>query len=95
MWEEAYEPLHGGINALNKPCGVGPGMSFANRVLEGDHCIGVIRFVPCASGGKRGSHLYNQLLKRANEALQDGGKIRAILWYKGEGDSLDEISARM
>ncbi|XP_022849826.1 probable carbohydrate esterase At4g34215 [Olea europaea var. sylvestris] len=95
MWKEAHEPLHGGINALNKHCGVGPGMSFANLVLEGDHCIGVIGLVPCAIGGKWGSHLYKQLLKRANAALQDGGKIRAILWCKGESDSLDEISATM
>ncbi|CAA2935313.1 Hypothetical predicted protein [Olea europaea subsp. europaea] len=100
-WEEAHEPLHGGIDPLNKTCGVGPGMPFANRVLERDPCIGVIGLVPCAIGGtnitewKRGSYHYNQLLKRANVALQDGGQIRAILWYQGESDSLDIISARM
>ncbi|CAA2990177.1 Hypothetical predicted protein [Olea europaea subsp. europaea] len=33
---------------------------------------------------KRGSELYNRLLTRAYAALQDGGKIRAILWYQGE-----------
>ncbi|CAA2962325.1 Hypothetical predicted protein [Olea europaea subsp. europaea] len=99
MWEEAREPLHRGID--KKPCGVGPGMSFANSVLERDPCLGVIGLVPCASGGtnitewKRGSYLYNRLLKRAYAALRDGGKIRAILWYQGESDSADETRAKM
>ncbi|CAI9786829.1 unnamed protein product [Fraxinus pennsylvanica] len=100
MWEEAHEPLHGDIDT-RKPCGVGPGMSFANEVLERDPCAGVIGLVPCAIGNtsitewKQGSYLYNQLLKRANAALKDGGKIQAMLWYQGESDSVDEISARM
>ncbi|CAA2986309.1 Hypothetical predicted protein [Olea europaea subsp. europaea] len=100
VWEEAREPLHRGIDT-NNPCGVGPGMSFANLVLERDPCLGVIGLVPCAFGGtnitewKRGSNLYNRLLKRAYAALKDGGKIRAILWYKGESDSTDETRAKM
>ncbi|CAA3019549.1 Hypothetical predicted protein [Olea europaea subsp. europaea] len=100
VWEEAREPLHAGIDTSN-PCGVGPGMSFANLVLERDPCLGVIGLVPCAFGGtnitrwKRGSELYNRLLTRAYAALQDGGKIRAILWYQGESDSTDETRAKM
>ncbi|CAA3033437.1 Hypothetical predicted protein [Olea europaea subsp. europaea] len=99
-WEEAREPLHRGIDT-KRTCGVGPGMSFANSVVERDPCLRVIGLVPCASGGtnitewKRGSDLYNRLLKRANAALRDGGKIRAILWYQGESDSADETRAKM
>ncbi|XP_022867775.1 probable carbohydrate esterase At4g34215 [Olea europaea var. sylvestris] len=99
MWEEAREPLHGGIDT--KPCGVGPGMSFANSVLQRDPCLGVIGSVTCAPGGtnitewKQGSDLYYRLLKRANAALRDEGKIRAILWYQGESDSADETRAKM
>ncbi|CAI9786830.1 unnamed protein product [Fraxinus pennsylvanica] len=44
MWEEAHEPLHGDIDT-RKPCGVGPGMSFANGVLERDPCVGAIGLV--------------------------------------------------
>ncbi|XP_022871715.1 probable carbohydrate esterase At4g34215 [Olea europaea var. sylvestris] len=80
---------------------MGPGMSFVNSVLERDPCLGVIGLLPCASGGtnitewKQGSDLYNRLLKKANAALRDGGKIRAIPWYQGESDSADETRAKM
>ncbi|KAL2512615.1 protein of unknown function (DUF303) [Abeliophyllum distichum] len=86
------EPLHRDIDVA-RTCGVGPGMAFANSVLEKDPSLGVIGLVPCAVGGtnisewRRGSVLYNQLIRRANAALQGGGVIRALLWYQGESDT--------
>ncbi|GFQ06336.1 probable carbohydrate esterase at4g34215 [Phtheirospermum japonicum] len=65
----------------------------------GNGIFGVIGLVSCAVGGtsisqwQRGQFLYNQLVERANAALQDGGCIRAMLWYQGESDANDTSSA--
>ncbi|KAL2537945.1 hypothetical protein Fot_19336 [Forsythia ovata] len=99
-WEEAMEPLHRDIDVV-RTCGVGPGMAFANSVLEKDPSFGVIGLVPCAVGGtnisewRRGSVLYNQLIRRANAALQGGGVIRALLWYQGESDTVIHKDAEL
>ncbi|THG09490.1 probable carbohydrate esterase At4g34215 [Camellia sinensis] len=99
-WVQASEPLHKDID-VNVTCGVGPGMVFANTVLhKKDSSIrGVVGLVPCAVGGTkgtkisewgRGTYLYNQLLRRASAALQDGGgSIQAVLWYQGESDTVN------
>lgn len=50
IWEVAQEPLHEDID-LNKTCGIGPTMVFANVVLEMDPEFGTIGLVPCAVGG--------------------------------------------
>ncbi|KAL2498217.1 protein of unknown function (DUF303) [Abeliophyllum distichum] len=100
MWEVAREPLHKDID-IDATCGVGPGMAFANSVLESDSSLGVIGLVPCAIGGtsivrwKRGLHLYDQLIKRSKAALEDGGTIRALLWYQGESDTKNEEDAEL
>lgn len=100
-WEEAREPLHRDID-VDKTCGVGPAMSFSNLAMRRDPGIGVIGLVPCAIGGtnisewRRGGHLYNELLRRAQAALQGGGGlIRAVLWYQGESDTKDREDARL
>ncbi|KAJ4873091.1 putative carbohydrate esterase [Raphanus sativus] len=95
-WEEAREPLHADIDT-GKVCGVGPGMAFANAVRNrSDSDSGdVIGLVPCAVGGtaikewERGSHLYETMVKRAEESRKRGGEIKAMLWYQGESDVLD------
>ncbi|XP_054792738.1 probable carbohydrate esterase At4g34215 [Prosopis cineraria] len=95
-WEEAHEPLHAGIDVGNT-CGVGPGMSFANRVIRPGS--GTVGLVPCAAGGtrlaqwSRGSHLYTQLVERATRSVSDGGTIRALLWYQGESDTVTKEDA--
>ncbi|XP_050213051.1 probable carbohydrate esterase At4g34215 [Mercurialis annua] len=92
-WEVAREPLHADID-VSKTCGVGPGMAFANRVKASDSSIGVVGLVPCAVGGTkigqwaRGMRLYQELVSRANESVKNGGKIRAVLWYQGESDTV-------
>ncbi|KAF8404958.1 hypothetical protein HHK36_009853 [Tetracentron sinense] len=97
-WEEAREPLHSDID-LNKTCGIGPGMAFANAVIDMDSSIGVVGLVPCAIGGTkisewaRGTRLYNELVRRAELSLKEGGTIRAILWYQGESDTVSREDA--
>ncbi|CAA2987620.1 probable carbohydrate esterase At4g34215 [Olea europaea var. sylvestris] len=96
QWEPAAEPLHYDIDC-KKTCGVGPGMSFANAVKER---LGIIGLVPCAVGGtaikewERGALLYENMVKRAAAAVQGGsGEIRAMLWYQGESDALNQHDA--
>ncbi|KAF9603466.1 hypothetical protein IFM89_036269 [Coptis chinensis] len=97
-WEQAREPIHADID-VNKTCGIGPGMAFANAIQEMDTNIGVVGLVPCAIGGtnisewSRGMSLYNELVKRATVALESGGTIRAILWYQGESDTVSRVDA--
>ncbi|KAK8347519.1 hypothetical protein V6Z11_A06G023500 [Gossypium hirsutum] len=99
-WEVAREPLHVDID-IGKVCGVGPGMAFANEIIRSHRSrTGIIGLVPCAVGGTsinkwgKGSRLYDQLVKRANEALKDGGgTIRAILWFQGESDTVNKDDA--
>lgn len=99
-WEQAREPLHADIDT-SKTCGVGPGMAFANAVLSTAAAAEegvVIELVPCAVGGtairewEKGSKLYDEMVKRANEAACGGagGEIKAVLWYQGESDTLSE-----
>ncbi|GFP82460.1 probable carbohydrate esterase at4g34215 [Phtheirospermum japonicum] len=97
-WEEAREALHAGID--KKTCGIGPGLVFANSVLQRDPNIGVIGLVPCAVGGTSisqwlpGSELYVKMLSRAQAALSSGGgQIQALLWYQGENDMVNEATA--
>ena len=93
-WVEAREPLDADIDS-RKTNGVGPGMAFANSVLEKHPDFGLIGLVPCAIGGsnisewERGKELYFQMIKRAKASLRDGGTIRALLWYQGETDTVN------
>ncbi|KAK7410064.1 hypothetical protein VNO78_00549 [Psophocarpus tetragonolobus] len=93
-WVEAREPVSADID-FKKTNGVGPGMAFANWVLEKHPELGVIGLVPCAIGGtnisewERGKELYNHMMKRAKASLRDGGTIRALLWYQGETDTVN------
>lgn len=102
-WVKAVDPLHKDID-VNVTCGLGPGMAFANRVLQRDPGLGPLGLVPCAVGGRmgtkisewgRGSFLYKQLLRRARFAQRGGGSIRAILWFQGESDTVNIEDATM
>jgi len=97
-WVEAQEPLHADIDT-NKRNGIGPGMAFANTVLGQDQSLGLVGLVPCAIGGtrisewERGTFLYDQLMRRARAGTNDGGTIKALLWYQGESDTVEESDA--
>eukprot|EP00262_Sarcandra_glabra_P004989 TRINITY_DN16226_c0_g1_i1.p1 TRINITY_DN16226_c0_g1~~TRINITY_DN16226_c0_g1_i1.p1 ORF type:complete len:256 (+),score=28.26 TRINITY_DN16226_c0_g1_i1:94-861(+) len=99
QWEEARDPLHADID-LKKTCGVGPSMAFANAIRALDsNSDGVICLVPCAVGGtairewERGTHLYENMVRRAKESVKGGGEIRAVLWYQGESDTSSSNAA--
>lgn len=69
-------------------------MPFANVVKD---VVGEVGLVPCAVGGTaieewaRGSFLYENMVKRAKKAVESGdGRIRAMLWYQGESDTLSK-----
>lgn len=91
-WVEAREPLHADIDR-EKTNGVGPGLAFANSVVEKNPGFGVVGLVPCAIGGtnisewERGKVLYSHMMKRVQASLRDGGSIRALLWFQGESDT--------
>ncbi|KAJ8637838.1 hypothetical protein MRB53_012105 [Persea americana] len=95
QWEQAHEPLHADID-VNKTCGVGPGMVFANEVQA--H-VGLVGLVPCAVGGtkitqwERGAGLYMNMVNRANASMKEGGVIKGVLWYQGESDTVKEADA--
>lgn len=114
QWVVAKDPLH-----YDKPSvvGVGPGLGFAERWLELNPKA-KIGLIPCAVGGssiddwqpgqkhaQTGIYAYDAMLRRVHLA-QRRGKIKAILWHQGEGDSnpksnkvyeekLDEFFARL
>ncbi|CAL0327088.1 unnamed protein product [Lupinus luteus] len=93
-WVEAQEPLHQDIDT-KKTNGIGPGMAFANYILEKREGFGVVGLVPCAIGGtdirewERGQLVYNHMMKRVKASLNDGGSVQALLWYQGESDTLN------
>ncbi|KAI3876016.1 hypothetical protein MKX03_026252 [Papaver bracteatum] len=102
-WEKAREPLHFDID-VTQTCGIGPGMSFANTIRDLDPSIGIVGLVPCAVGGyhgtkisewEQGTSLYNQLIERTKSSVKKGGKIRAILWFQGESDTVTSEDAEM
>lgn len=99
-WVKAHEPLHADID-VNKTNGIGPGMAFANTLLSKEPRFGVVGLVPCAIGGtkirewQRGTFLYDQLTRRAQAALLNGGRLRAVLWYQGESDCDDKTDAEI
>ncbi|XP_022766464.1 probable carbohydrate esterase At4g34215 [Durio zibethinus] len=99
-WVQAREPIHADIDA-KKTDGIGPGMSFANAVLSKDPNFGSVGLVPCAVGGttiskwQKGEFLYEQLVKRAQMALNSGGVYQAMLWYQGESDTINQEHAEL
>ncbi|CAA3020103.1 Hypothetical predicted protein [Olea europaea subsp. europaea] len=90
-WEVTRDPLHRDID-INKPCGVGTGMLFANSVKSR---LGVIGRVPCARGGssikewEKGDKHYENMIKRAKAIVKVGGDIKTLLWYQGENDTFN------
>jgi hypothetical protein len=94
-WAPAFDPLH-----FDKPgiAGVGLGRTFANLVSEANPDV-TIGLIPCAVGGSpisawqpgayyapTRSHPWDDAVRRARKALQDG-TLKGILWHQGESDS--------
>lgn len=94
QWVPATDPMH----FDKKEAGVGPGLSFAQSMLE-QNPSAIIGLIPCAVGGTNISkwqpgvydsatktHPYDDAVKRIRVALQSG-TLKGILWHQGEGDS--------
>lgn len=91
-WVVAKDPLH-----FDKPyAGVGPGLSFAHAMLEGNKNI-QIGLIPCAWGGSPikvwspgakyfENFPYDEAITRAKIAMQKG-QLKGILWHQGESDN--------
>ncbi len=86
-WSEAREPLF----VDKETAGIGPGMSFALRLLR-DGPEAKIGLLPCAFGGTKlhmwapGADLYDHAVAITRIALKQG-RLKGILWHQGEGDS--------
>ncbi len=94
-WAPAKDPLH-----YDKPkaVGVGPGLAFAEAIRK-HRPKRPIGLIPCAVGGsaiadwepgiqhdQTGIYAYDAMLLRV-KAARKHGKLKAILWHQGEGDS--------
>lgn len=102
QWVPAIDPLH-----FDKPkvVGVGLGRTFAEEVAAAHPGV-TIGLIPCAVGGSpvaawepgayyppTKSHPWDDALKRARRAMQDG-TLKGILWHQGESDSKAELAER-
>ncbi|MCX6215691.1 sialate O-acetylesterase [Spirosoma sp.] len=100
-WVPARDPLH-----FDKPAviGVGPGLAFAQKLVDSDEEVNV-GLIPCAQGGSgidvwvpdayyaaTKSYPYDDAIKRAKKALENG-ELAGILWHQGESDSQPEKAA--
>ena len=102
-WEQAQEPLHRGVDAPGKPCGIGPGLAFASALLREQPGRPPLGLVPCAVGGSAlcewelpDGELGRRAVARARAALAAGSgvsRLALLLFYQGETDSLDAANA--
>eukprot|EP00193_Tetraselmis_chui_P006083 CAMPEP_0177755174 /NCGR_PEP_ID=MMETSP0491_2-20121128/2422_1 /TAXON_ID=63592 /ORGANISM="Tetraselmis chuii, Strain PLY429" /LENGTH=252 /DNA_ID=CAMNT_0019270647 /DNA_START=1922 /DNA_END=2680 /DNA_ORIENTATION=- len=102
VWETAAEPLHQGVDT-SKACGVGPGLSFARRLVN-EQALGStasIGLVPSAVGNTsieqwaEGGELFSNAVRRTLAALSchQGARLAGLLWYQGESDADTEEKA--
>ena len=99
-WYVARHPLHligdAQTFAGHDNAGVGPGLAFAEAMIDGDARLAV-GLIPCAVGGssirlwQRGAKLYDNALRRAQLALKTAGgakvRLAGVLWLQGEADA--------
>ncbi len=96
QWLVARDPLHAKVGRIE--CGVGPGLSFAQEMLNTAPPNKTIGLVPCAVGGTplkrwvKGGDLYEQAVAKAKLAAKNG-IIRGVLWHQGETDTEDQKNA--
>jgi hypothetical protein len=106
-WEQAREPLHRDIDAPGKPCGIGPGLAFANALLREAPGRQPLGLVPCAVGGSAlrewelpDGKLGQRAVARARAALHAAGAggdcapgLACLLFYQGETDAMEAADA--
>ena len=99
-WVPAVDPIH-----FDKPnlVGVGLGRTFGIQIADAQPGV-TIGLIPCAVGGSpidswmpgvfyepTKSHPWDDALRRARRALQDG-TLEGILWHQGESDSTAKLA---
>lgn len=97
QWVIAKHPLHFDKSVA----GVGPGLKFAQEMLEITDDKVSIGLVPCAVGGtsinkwqkgaydaRTETHPYDDAIVRIKQAMQKG-IIKGVIWHQGESDSKD------
>jgi len=92
-WEPARNPLNR-YSTIRKDLNqqkLGPGYSFARKMLEADPDLRIGLIVNARGGTsihhwRSESHLYQGIRERA-EAFRDSGQIKGVLWHQGESDS--------
>ena len=100
-WQPAVDPLHWDKSVA----GVGLGKSFAIALAEENKEV-TIGLIPTACGGspiaswepggyhgQTKSHPYDDAIKRAGRALQDG-TLKGILWHQGESDCKPDLAPK-
>ena len=91
-WEQAVDPI-----TNNYKVAVGPGLSFAKKLVEEDENI-TVGLVPLSVGGTqisewmKGSALYSRTMSAVAVARQHG-VIKGILWHQGEHDAIFQYTA--
>ncbi len=98
-WRTAVDPIHFDKSVA----GVGLGKTFGQVMAEANPSV-TIGLIPCAVGGspiaswKPGgyhaqtkSHPYDDCMRRARIALEDG-TLKGILWHQGESDSKEDLA---
>ena len=99
-YQEYLSPIRAGVPDLidgKSNAGVGPGLDFAQALVEKDSTA-LVALVPCAKGGAwfdlwmPEKELYKQAIRRAKKAMQDFPadvkvNIKAVLWLQGESDA--------
>lgn len=99
---EPIDSTEGQIDIVSKDGkpAVGPALAFAKNIIAAGKANRVL-LVPCAKGGTPVGQwsvsasrdtLYGSCLARAQHAKQFG-RLSAIIWYQGEGDTQDETKA--
>jgi hypothetical protein len=101
-WYVARHPLHkrGAPDLIDGSdnAGVGPGLAFAQKVVEKENDV-LVALVPCAVAGSwiglwhPTLKIYPEMIRRAKharDAFPEGmAQIRGVLWLQGESDSTD------
>lgn len=95
-WEPAKNPLnrYSTIRKSLKMQKLGPGYGFAREMIKQRPNV-TVGLVVNAKGGssirlwKEGTKFFNDAVKRTNQGLKAGGKLKGIVWHQGESDSKD------
>lgn len=88
-WRPAAHPLH---QDRPEKAAVGPGLTFAQAVVDFLPTGSTVRLLPCAVGGTAiaewapESPLFARAVDAVRTAVRGGARLAGILWHQGESD---------